>query len=297
MNALTGGCHFAGSCTHWLQACGRCPLLDSNDPDDVSSKQFGEKLKALDGSAIKFLATSKKMYEMARRSPFGALLDPQLIPVSIDLANFRKRDKSFCRNALGLPIDGNYVLFSALDFTRDPRKGWSFIKDLVDAAGKARSWQLLLVGDDRAELADLTGSVSFGRLSDSEAMALIYSAADVTIMPSEEESFGKVAAESLAAGTPVVLTSAAGMAEFIEDGKTGYIFDFGDKTSALEGIARFLAFDLKAAEDVSNECALTASRIFGPTVAQDHIELYSRLIDAHASIQSTRQVDPINQRK
>jgi D-inositol-3-phosphate glycosyltransferase len=54
-------------------------------------------------------------------------------------------------------------------------------------------------------------------------MPMIYSAADVTVIPSYHESFGLAAVESLACGTPVVATRAGGLTTIVRDGKTGYL--------------------------------------------------------------------------
>lgn len=51
----------------------------------------------------------------------------------------------------------------------------------------------------------------------------MYSAADVTVVPSYHESFGLVAVESLACGTPVVATRAGGLTTIVRHGETGYL--------------------------------------------------------------------------
>ena len=56
-----------------------------------------------------------------------------------------------------------------------------------------------------------------------EELPLIYSAADVTVVPSYHESFGMAAVESLACGTPVVATRAGGLMTVIRQGETGYL--------------------------------------------------------------------------
>ena len=52
---------------------------------------------------------------------------------------------------------------------------------------------------------------------------MLYSAADVTVVPSYHESFGLVAIKSLACGTPVVATRAGGLSIVIENGETGFL--------------------------------------------------------------------------
>jgi D-inositol-3-phosphate glycosyltransferase len=56
-----------------------------------------------------------------------------------------------------------------------------------------------------------------------EEMPMIYSAADVTVMPSYHESFGLAAVESLACGTPVVATRAGGLITIVRHGETGFL--------------------------------------------------------------------------
>ncbi|MBV8821978.1 MAG: glycosyltransferase, partial [Ktedonobacteraceae bacterium] len=56
-----------------------------------------------------------------------------------------------------------------------------------------------------------------------QELPMLYSAADVTVVPSYHESFGLVAVESLACGTPVVATRAGGLTTIVHHGETGYL--------------------------------------------------------------------------
>jgi len=58
-----------------------------------------------------------------------------------------------------------------------------------------------------------------------------YSAADVLVMPSLYESFGLVAVEALACGTPVIASKIGEMMNIIKEGKNGFYFSPNDPTS------------------------------------------------------------------
>jgi D-inositol-3-phosphate glycosyltransferase len=95
--------------------------------------------------------------------------------------------------------------------------------------------QVVIVGgklDDDQEVEDLqklarelgiSDRVQFWGARPQEELPMIYSATDATVIPSYHESFGLVAVESLACGTPVVGTRAGGLTTIIKNGKTGYL--------------------------------------------------------------------------
>ena len=69
----------------------------------------------------------------------------------------------------------------------------------------------------------IESSVTFLGLVEQEKLPYFYSAADICVFPSHYESFGLVALESLACGTPVVATDVGGIRSVVRDGETGYI--------------------------------------------------------------------------
>jgi D-inositol-3-phosphate glycosyltransferase len=75
---------------------------------------------------------------------------------------------------------------------------------------------------------------------DHDALPDYYRAADVTVMPSTYESFGLVAVESMACGTPVVAARVGGLQATIQDGRTGYLIPWRDPTLYAERIAALI---------------------------------------------------------
>src|SRR5690606_28928338 len=67
-----------------------------------------------------------------------------------------------------------------------------------------------------------------------EQMEEILAISDLFVLPSEYESFGLAALEAMAAHVPVLSSNAGGLPEVNIDGKTGFLFDIGDVTSASE---------------------------------------------------------------
>ena len=86
----------------------------------------------------------------------------------------------------------------------------------------------------------LEDTVDFVGSQDQPRLALFYNAADVTAVPSLTESFGLVALESMACGTPVVGTRVGGLQTVIENDVSGLLVPAGDDAALAEAMARVL---------------------------------------------------------
>jgi glycosyltransferase involved in cell wall biosynthesis len=124
----------------------------------------------------------------------------------------------------------------------EPRKG---VLDLVRAASRIDA-RVVLIGDDpygsnpayRDEVLAVPGVEHVGWVDDAAALMTHL---DVLVVPSHAEPFGTVAAEAIAAGTPVVATSVGGLPEVVEDGVTGVLVPAGRPDALAQGVARALA--------------------------------------------------------
>jgi D-inositol-3-phosphate glycosyltransferase len=154
----------------------------------------------------------------------------EVIPCGVDLQRFVPCDRQEARARLGWKAEQPVLLFVG---RLDPFKGPDML--LRAAALMQRKAQVVIVGGNMADdpeieklrhLARELGiqrRVRFLGARPQEELPLIYSAADVTVVPSYHESFGMVAVESLACETPVVATRAGGLMTVIRQGETGYL--------------------------------------------------------------------------
>jgi len=106
----------------------------------------------------------------------------------------------------------------------------------------------------RADAARLGSNVLFAGFVNQSALGDYYRAADVTVLPSTSETWGLVVNESLAAGTPCVVSDGVGCApDLIKPGVTGETFPVGDVPACADAVSR-VRQALTAGHDFSNDC-------------------------------------------
>ncbi len=156
----------------------------------------------------------------------------RLAPCGVDLAKFRPMDQKEVRRKLGL--NGEKVLLYVGRV--EPLKGLDL---LVETAAQIEAGEdkvrMMVVGGggpgepetDRvrrlAEERQVDGLIDFVGRVDHDELPLYYNAADVCVVPSFYESFGLVALESMACGTPVVASRVGGLPTLVHHGHTGYL--------------------------------------------------------------------------
>lgn len=172
-----------------------------------------------------------------------------VVPCGVDLDRFRPVGKGRAREQLGLDPDEPVLLyvgrFAAL-------KGIDRLLETTAHLKRNRGLRLMIVGGDGEETPEsreltslsrrfgILDSVTLAGRVDHEDMPLYYSAADVLALPSHYESFGLVALESLACGTPVVATQVGAMDRIIRQGETGRVVQDASPPALAEAVEAFL---------------------------------------------------------
>ncbi len=173
-----------------------------------------------------------------------------VVPCGVNLDLFSPMEATRARQQLGL--DHNEILLLYVGRLA-PSKGVDRLLEAMGFLRPRKGVRLLIVGGDGDQphsFQDLTKRyknsktgnrvVFVGRI-EQEELPTYYSAADLLVVPSRYESFGLVALEALACGTPVVATGVGAMKNIIIEGQTGYVVKDGSPGSLAEGIERLMS--------------------------------------------------------
>lgn len=242
MAALTGGCHYAYGCDRFKDRCGSCPQLDSEADLDLSRLTWHRKSHHWDDLELTIVTPSTWLAEQARRSSLFSDKRIEVIPNALDTETYRPRDPKLGREFFGLPEDKRLVLFGAVDPMGDYRKGADLLQEgLQSLSGELEDVELVVFGTTEPEdPPDFGFSTHYiGYLHDDPSLVLLYSAADVMVVPSRYEGFGQTVSESLACGTPVVAFDATGPSDIVEHRETGWLaepYEARDLASGIEWI-------------------------------------------------------------
>lgn len=291
MWAFTGGCHYSQDCIRYTDSCGACPQLNSHKNCDLSRWVWQRKAKAWKELSLTIVTPSLWLAKCAKESSLFRNLRVEVIPNGLDVKRYKPINQCIARELLNLPQDKQLVLFGATGgVTSDPRKGFNLLCSALQNLSKS-GWQdkieIVIFGSSPPENPVDLGFMThyLGRVFDDISIVLIYSAADVMIVPSTQEAFGQTASESLACGTPVVSFDSTGLKDIVEHQKNGYrakCFDYNDLAYGIAWVLqdenRRQALSRRAREKVEQEFTLEIQ-------ARAYFKLYQELFEA-ASLSS-----------
>lgn len=225
---FTGGCGHAAECNKWLTGCkGHCPKLKSILPTSPASFIWGHFKRAFDKFDLQnIVVTSVSPWTMSRasQSPLLKRFRHVVIPNGLNTEVFKPTEPSPAV-ASRLPKGKPIVLHVTASFTTQPSiKGGDYICRL---AGEMPEFNFIVAASYTGVINDLPDNVLlWGRTADQTELAMLYTAADITVIASSRETFSMIVAESLCCGTPIVGFKAGGpetiaineFSEFVEYG-------------------------------------------------------------------------------
>jgi D-inositol-3-phosphate glycosyltransferase len=252
--------------------------------------------KVIIGANRLVAATSAE--KMQLETLYGADSDKiTIIPPGVDVSHFYPIPADEARAFVGTPPNEQMILFVG---RIEPLKG---VENLMRAIALMRRrgisceipHYLTIIGGDSeadelkvtAEMArlkrlcgelDICDMILFLGKRSQDILPYYYSAAELLVMPSHYESFGMVALESMACGTPVVASRVGGLAYLVQDGVNGYSVPDGDIETLSERITLLLR-DPAHREELGRQAVSYAQDYSWEKIARRIADLYHELLD------------------
>ena len=218
----------------------------------------------------------------------------RIISPGVDTERFHPIPAAQAREHIGLCPDRRIILFVG---RIEPLKGIDnllrAIAQIIDRQPALRDRLCVpIIGgdpdrireaDEMVRLQQLREALGIGDLvlflgaKDQDTLQYYYSAAEAVVMPSDYESFGMVALEAMACGTPVIASDVGGLAFLVRQGRTGYRVPARDPAALAAKITRLLA-DEGLRRRIGQRAACWAEAYAWPRVADQIEALYDELI-------------------
>lgn len=183
------------------------------------------------------------------------------ISPGVDVKQFYPVSRDQARRAIGIPEEDHLLLFVG---RIEPLKGVDTLLQAIALLrgrmpGDTAKLSLSIIGglQDEEEQSDemkrlrklreelgLSELVTFLGTKSQETLQYYYSAAEAVVMPSHYESFGMVALEAMACGTPVIASEVGGLAYLVQDGVTGFHIPTSDPVPLADKIQILLTSDV-----------------------------------------------------
>jgi D-inositol-3-phosphate glycosyltransferase len=231
-----------------------------------------------------------------------------VIPPGVDTTHFYPRPKPQAKARLGIDSSTQLLLFVG---RIEPLKG---VETLFEAVAMLRDrgvcecsqMAVAIIGGDPSSTAAMQNAemerlkelrqnlgiadlVTFLGAMDQDALPDYYAAAEVVIMPSHYESFGMVALEAMACGTPVIASEVGGLAYLVRDGETGFHVPDRDPVVLADRICDIIT-DPLLQQELGEQAARHAQNYAWPLIADKIQSVYSDVLQRRLAPRLTAQV-------
>lgn len=160
------------------------------------------------------------------------------------------------------------------------------VVDIFDRIAAAMPAKLLLVGEGpetvlarcQIKKKGLAEKVIF--LGSQSRVEAIMPCADLLLMPSEEESFGLAALESMACGVPVIGSAGTGLAEVVDDMRNGFLLPVGDTTSMAQSAIALLKNGKRLKEFKLNAASYAREHFTSDKIISEYEAYYYEVLNA-----------------
>jgi glycosyltransferase involved in cell wall biosynthesis len=260
--------------------------LDSSACPAVMTSALQRVARWAERNRVHLICLSKWQEQLIQNSRLLSGCSTSIIPNPIDTEQFAPFEKSACRRILGLD-DSSFIMVTAANPHAAPagdRKGGDLLAralqglvSLEPFAGGGSGLVVLGHADNSGSKETLGGITTrfTGHLADDLSLAVIYSAADLCLVPSRMETFGLVAAEAQACGCPVVGFDTTGTRDVVRDCETGVLAPAFDTYALADAILALHRDPVRRNTMGANARKHIRATMSYDIVAQRMLDLYS----------------------
>ncbi|MBL1210354.1 glycosyltransferase family 4 protein [Geminocystis sp. GBBB08] len=234
---FTGGCHYTAGCQGYENNCLNCLQL-SEDIFQLPHHLLQEKIEFFNHPNLVIVTPSQWLAECAKKSQVFRHNRIEVIPYSLNTHVFKPLNKKEAKKILNLNSDDIILLVGAV-IGKEKRKGFIELINSLKICQNNHQFSELInnnrlkiccFGELNEAFKGLGGIevISLGNIKSDEKLSLIYSAADVFILPSLEDNFPNTMLESMSCSTPVIAFNIGGIPDLIEDEISGMIVPYNN---------------------------------------------------------------------
>jgi Glycosyltransferase len=222
----------------------------------------------------------------------------KVIPPGVDTSHFYPIPADEACQFIGLAPDDHMILFVG---RIEPLKGVATLIQAVSCLALKNLKEpvhLAVIGgdpeavntemsDEMVRLQKLCDELTVGKMvvflgkRGQDTLPYYYSAAEVVVMPSHYESFGMVALEAMACGTPVIASQVGGLAFLVQDGVTGFTIPAEDHIALCEKLTVLLGEDSLRQQMGKNSVEYAQKYDWG-IIAPQIIDVYAEMTNISA---------------
>jgi D-inositol-3-phosphate glycosyltransferase len=215
------------------------------------------------------------------------------IPPGVDLARFRPLDQKEAKQRIGVQAHHRNILFAG---RIEPLKGVDTLLHAIHLIQRCvpelvENVCVTIIGGDpwtdspepeMARLQEMRQALGLGEVvafagaKDQDALPDYYAAAEMVVMPSHYESFGMVALEAMAMGTPVIASEVGGLAFLVRDNENGFHVPSRDPEALAEKIYTLLT-DSDCRRRLGQQARHYAQRYDWAHIVEQMLALYRKV--------------------
>lgn len=262
--SFTGHCSYADEkrCNKWIDGCCDCEFTRDYPAAfcDNSRKNYIKKKEVFCGVKNMTLYAASKWMSNNLKKSFLSQYDVEVMDNGVDREIFKPTQGDFRKK---YNLENKYVVLG-VSFVWGVKKGLDVFVELSKRLGQ--EYAIVLVGTNEKIARSLPDSIiTINRTHNQEELAKIYTAADVFVNPTREDTYPTVNMESICCGTPVITFETGGSPESIDE-NTGSVVPCNDIDALYKEIIRICT-----EKPYTTEMCVEAGKRFDKTYKYDVI--------------------------